>query len=372
MKNFKLTLAGLFGAAVALSATAGNPASKNVIDAAYRPLPADWWNLVKTEPELWNSNFRPYDPQFAEMLWSDSTLVRSVELNATNDLKSVTALAATCDEAGFSLLVYVVEPKLRSALEEGKARPANMLEMYFAPGDSDCGDFEPYYQFLCQSVTPHIWGVFPWLMEDRTFRTIKGHLTVDVRHQPTADVLHARIPWEPLFAKLPWMKGKKDNLYRLSAIRWASTGGQTWGGNVHQMSTAGYLRFPQFTEEQKTAIMKHLLVCGWDRYNEVLGKPRYSFDLLPVNSNTSFVRDEAKWPHTQISLAADRAFREQVMRPMTAERGALGKKIAAFETLPYAEREAFYKEAAPKLFNFEYDLQQAWGKWQEELDFVER
>ena len=59
------------------------------------------------------------------------------------------------------------------------------------------------------------------------------------------------------------------------------------------------------------------------------------------------------------------------MRPMTAERGALGKKIAAFETLPYAEREAFYKEAAPKLFNFEYDLQQAWGKWQEELDFVE-
>ena len=50
MKNFKLTLAGLFGAAVALSAAAGNPASKNVIDAEYRPLPSDWWNLVKTEP----------------------------------------------------------------------------------------------------------------------------------------------------------------------------------------------------------------------------------------------------------------------------------------------------------------------------------
>ena len=60
------------------------------------------------------------------------------------------------------------------------------------------------------------------------------------------------------------------------------------------------------------------------------------------------------------------------MRPMTDERGALGKKIVAFETLPYAEREAFYKKAAPKLFNFEYDLQQAWGKWQEGLDFVER
>ena len=57
MKSFKLTLAGLFGAAVALSAAAGNPASKNVIDAAYRPLPSDWWNLVKTEPEMWNSSF---------------------------------------------------------------------------------------------------------------------------------------------------------------------------------------------------------------------------------------------------------------------------------------------------------------------------
>ena len=57
MKNFKLTLAGLFGAAVALSAAAGNPASKNVIDAAYRPLPSDWWNLVKTEPRCGTRTF---------------------------------------------------------------------------------------------------------------------------------------------------------------------------------------------------------------------------------------------------------------------------------------------------------------------------
>ncbi len=117
--------------------------------------------------------------------------------------------------------------------------------------------------------------------------------------------------------------------------------------------------------------MKHLLVRGWDRFHEVLAMPRHSFDLLPVNSNQSFVRDEAKWPHTQISMAADRAFRDTVMKPLVDARAAYGKKIVDFEKLPYAEREAFYREAAPKLFNVEYDLQQAWGDWQEEKIFVE-
>lgn len=372
MKFRNVILSGAFLLAAVPSVLAANPASKNAIDVPYRPLPADWWNLLKTEPQMWNSNFRPYDPQFAEMLWSDSTLVRSVELNVTEDMNSVTALAATCDEAGFSLLVYVAEPKMQKCMTEGKARPGNMLEIYFQPGDAEGGDFDAYYQFLCQSVTPHIWGVFPWLMEDRTFRTLKGHLTADVHHQTNADVMHVRIPWDPLFDRLPWMYGKKDNIYRLSVIRWAPTGGQTWGGNVHQMSTAGYLRFPQFTEAEKTAIMKNLLVNGWDKFNGVLANPRYSFDLLPVNSNQSFLRDQAKWPHTEISPAADRTFRDTVVRPMADLRAAFGKGIAAFESMPYAEREAFYKEAAPMLFNFEYDIQQAWGRWQDDQVFVEK
>ena len=42
--------------------------------------------------------------------------------------------------------------------------------------------------------------------------------------------------------------------------------------------------------------------------------------------------------------------------------------LSEFDLKPVAE---LRKEAAPKLFNFEYDLQQAWGKWQAELDFVE-
>jgi len=371
MSSFQHILTGiLLGTAALLCA--GNPASKNVIDSEYRSVPANYWELLKNEPGKWNSNFRPYDPQSAEMLWSDSTLVRSVRLDVQEDAKSLTALASFCDESGFSILLYIKDPEIRKNLSEGKPRPANMLEMFFEAGDAEDSSMEPYYMFLCQTTEPNIWGIYPWLMEDSTFRTIKGHLNIDVHHEAEADFMHIRIPWAPLFDRLPWMKGKADNIYRLSVIRWAATGGQTWGGNVHQQSTAGYLRFPQFTEAQKTAIMKHVLICGWDHFNRVLAIPRYSFDLLPVNSNKSFERDEAKYPHTQISMAADRKFRDSVEKTMVEARQAFGRKIADFEAMPYAEREAFYRQAAPMLFNFEYDLQQAWGKYQEDQIFNEK
>ena len=55
---------------------------KNIIDAEYRDLPADYWNLLQREPEKWNFNFRPYDSQFAEILWSDSQLQRNVVVGA--------------------------------------------------------------------------------------------------------------------------------------------------------------------------------------------------------------------------------------------------------------------------------------------------
>lgn len=372
MKMIRTFLTATVFCTAAFLSAAGNPDSKNVIDSEYRAVPANCRELIRQEPGRWNSNFRPYDPQSAEMLWSDSTLIRNVQLDARDDKSMVTALTSFCDDAGFSILIYIADPNIRKNLSEGKARPANMFEIFFEPGDAEDSDMEPYYQFICQTARPYVWGVFPWLMEDRTFRTVKGFLTIDVRHQDNADVMHIRIPWEPLFDRLPFLHGRQENIWRLSVIRWASSGGQTWGGNVHQQSTSGYLRFPQFTEEQKTAVMKHVLVGGWNEFNRILGIPSWSMDLLPVNSCGHFVRDQEKLPHSFLAGAADKKFRDSVMKPMIEERRAFGKKIAEFETLPYAERETFYRTAAPMLYNFEYDLQQAWGKWQEDQIFAEK
>lgn len=372
MKMIRTFLTATVFCTAAFLSAAGNPDSKNVIDSEYRPVPGDYWELIRREPGRWNANFRPYDPQSAEMLWSDSNLIRDVQLDVKDDKRMVTAITSFCDESGFSILIFLADPNIRKNLSEGKARPANMFEIFFEPGDADHSGMEHYYQFICQTVQPYIWGVFPWLMEDRTFRTVKGRLTVDVHHRPDTEVMHIRVPWDPLFDRLPFLRKGAENIWRLSVIRWASTGGQTWGGNVHQQSTAGYLRFPPFTEAQKTAIMKHVLVGGWDAFNGVLAAPRYSMMLLPVNSCGHFERDQDRFPHTFLVPAADKQFRESVMKQMIAERSALGGKIADFETLPYAEREAFYKTAAPMLYNFEYDLQQAWGKWQEDQIFAEK
>ncbi len=369
MKRKISILAGLCVGAAALLSAADNPNGKNYVDVEYRSLPADYWNLLTLEPGKWNSNFRPYDPQSAAMLWSDSTLQRSVALDADESKTALTAILATCDDAGFTILVYAGEPRQQDELSAGNSRPNSMLECFFQPGDADSSDFSHYYHFLCQATAPYVYGVFPWLMEDRTFRTVKGWLTVDSHTTRQGNMLLIRTPWEPLFDRLPFFTDKKDDIWRLSVIRWASTGGQTWGGNVHQQTTAGYLRFPKFTEVQQTAIMKHVLLGGWDRFQNTLSQAKYSLDLLPVNSMKHYVRDLNRLPHTFLAIAEDKEFRDIRMKPMVEERKALGKKIADLETLPFAEQIAFYKKASDMLYNFEYELQSAYGDWQKDQIF---
>ncbi len=364
-----LRAAGALSAAAllvsALPARGADLDRKNSIAAEWRSLPLDYERLLAEEPQKWDFGFRRYNPYSAAMLWSDSTLQRDVVLGGELDGKSPTALYAACDETGFTLLLFAGEPGVTNALHTGKRVPGSSFECFFQPGDAEGCGLSHYYQFMASAYEPTVPGVYPWLMEDRTFRSIEGALQVDARHLANGDVLRVFVPWDPLFDRLPFFGEKPDHIGRLSVIRWAQTGGQTWGGNVHQQSTAGYLVFPDFTEAQQTAIMKRLLLAGWNRYKAACRKPAFDADLLPVNRFPVYVQQMESLPHTFYAPAEDQAFRDAWIRPEIARRDALGPKIADFEAMPFAERLAFYREASGLLFNYHYDLLRAYGEWQE-------
>lgn len=342
---------------------------KNIIDAEYRNLPADYWNLLQREPEKWNFNFRPYDSQFAEILWSDSQLQRNVVLGADLEGKQPSALYVSFNDEGFTLLLFAAEPNTNANLEKGSGRPASIFECFFMPGDADSQKFDHYYQFMCQATKPCIDGVFPWMMEDEFFRTIKGKMTGESHTLANGNIIKVFVPWEPLFDRLPFLGGKRDNIWRLSVIRWASSGGQTWGGTVHQQGKAGYMRFPEFTNEMKTRIMKNLLVRGWDAYKLYLRNEYMQPRILPINATQHYLRDLNRNLHTDIVFAEDIPFFKTVLEPMIAEIDAYGKTIANFEKLSIDEQIKFYQTAAPKLYNTKYIMEKAYGEWQDDQIF---
>lgn len=342
---------------------------KNIIDAEYRNLPADYWNLLQREPEKWNFNFRPYDSQFAEILWSDSQLQRNVVLGADLEGKQPSALYVSFNDEGFTLLLFAAEPNTIESMEKGSGRPASIFECFFMPGDADSQKFDHYYQFMCQATKPCIDGVYPWMMEDEFFRTIKGKMTGESHTLANGNIIKVFVPWDPLFDRLPFLGGKRDNIWRLSVIRWASSGGQTWGGTVHQQGKAGYMRFPEFTNEMKTRIMKNLLVRGWDAYKLYLRNEYMQPRILPINATQHYLRDLNRNPHTDIVFAEDIPFFKTVLEPMIAEIDAYGKTIANFEKLSIDEQIKFYQTAAPKLYNTKYIMEKAYGEWQDDQIF---
>ncbi len=183
---------------------------KNVITAEYRSIPEDYQNLLMRESGKWNFNFRPYDTESAEMLWSDSGLQRNVVLGEELDGKTPTAICVLFDDEGFSLLLFAGESGVKEAFEAGKSRPNSCFECFFQPGDSDSPQFSHYYQFICQATEPRIIGVFPWLMEDKTFRSIESYISISSRILPNGNMLKVTVPWEPLFDRLPFLEKKRE------------------------------------------------------------------------------------------------------------------------------------------------------------------
>ena len=360
--KFTISVCALLLAVSSLRAEAG----KNLLQVQYRDLPEKAEELLQGDPGSWNFNFRPYGSS-AECLWSDPILQRNVVSGEQSD-KRITAINVSCNERGFTLLVFCADPALADALAKTNNLPSPFIELFFTPGDTDTPKIEHYYQMIYEDGELF---EFPWLEQDRHFRPCLPYTTFEKRILSNGFLMRFNFSWEPLFDRLPLEGTKRDNLWRLSVIRWGN-GGQTWGGGVHQASQAGYIRWPKFTQAQKTAVREHLLQRAWTHFRQISSKPAYTSDDgwggIPI-CKAPYRQDELKaTPRSYVNFGEDPVFRP-ILEKLTAERNALGPEIGRFRQMSPAEQVAFYDKASDMLFNFTYDVQAAYAEYEADKVF---
>ena len=347
-----------------LAARTGKNNAKNVYDVRFGTLPENCESLLETDPGSWDSNFRPYGR--TTDLWTDPGALRDVGEGRQVDGKP-TALRVSCDEDGWSFLVYCGEPGETNAIAAGRPPAHPSLELYVCEGDADNSDIAEYWQLYLSSTELR---EFTWAVPSRRWRYIRPYVRYDVREAPNAYVARLSFPWYAFWDRLPVFSEGRNNFWRLGVMRWAA-GGQTWGGIVHEPDRFGYIRWPAFTEEQKGEILARTLRRGWLDFCNLCATLNYDTSVTNAGSwaRASYVRTE---PYARAAIEADGprtwmlAAEDPELRPILAglqsECRALGPKIARFRELPYAEKAAFYREAAPKLFNFRYDVEAAIGR----------
>ena len=354
-------LATLLGSLCLAAASLLADTGKNLLQVKFRDLPDNAESLLKEDPESWNFNFRPYGSS-AGCLWTDPSIQRSVITGGKSE-KRMTAINVTCNERGFSLLVFCSEPALATSFAKTNSIPSPSIEFFFTPGDADTPKIEHYYQMFYGNGTLR---EFPWLERDRHFRPCLPYTTYAEKILPNGFLVRFDFEWDPLFDRLPLDPVKRDNLWRLSVIRWID-GGQTWGGTVHQANQAGYMRWPDFTQEQKTAIREHLLSRAWTHFRQLSSKPAYTsaggWGGIPICKAPYRQNELKETPRSYVNFGEDPDFRP-TLEKLTAERNALGPEISRFREMSPDEQKAFYEKASDMLFNFAYDVQAAYKNYE--------
>jgi len=371
MKNFSsllslvsrpcLLLLAVAGCATAVSTKVADR-GKNVYEVKYAPLPADLAGFVKENPGFFDFGFRPYDQSAAE-LWTDSQLQRDVTGGKAIAGARPTAIAFTADERAFTMLLLCGEPSLTDGYEKSADFPSPRVELYVCPGDADTEKIVHHYHMYYNG---NKLNEYPWLEADREFRTLAPYTTWEEQVLPNGVLLKVSYAWEGMWDYLPFVTStKKDTFWRYSAVRWAPGGGQTWGGRVHAPTSAGYVRFPEFTKEQKQAIMAETLRRGWKKYRQTVTKFNTAVgDGVPypdINTNAYYKEFLVKNPRSFVNYSEDPAFRP-ILAKLHKRCSDLGPGLARFAEMSEDEQLAFYKDASQKLFNFEYDLDEAYAK----------
>ena len=359
-------LAAAFAPIAALSLPAD--LGKNVYDAKFAHLPAKVQDLLVSEPDAWNFNFRTYGSS-SDMLWTDPSVQRSAVSDGAGEQRP-TALHVSADEEGFTVLVLCVEPSLSTFLSSTNGFPSQSLEFFFMPGSAEVHGIAHHYMMFYGDFTLN---EYAWLVPTRDFRYMRPYTKVSETVLKNSVIVRLDFAWEGIFDKLTFLGDEADDaIWRLSMIRWAPGGGQTWGGVVHQQSRAGYIRW-HFTREQKTAIMKSVLDKAWTAFRRATASP----DLLCDKSWAGVNTDRAKYfsammetdPRSFVNYNEDPAFRP-VLESLEAERKALAPAIATFTELPYDEQVAFYEKASRMLFNYRYDVEDAYAALESERAFA--
>lgn len=339
---------------------------KNVADVEFRNLPPDFENLPFRESSKWNFGFRPYGKESADFLWSDPVLIRDVTSGAAADAKRLpTALYVSMNDDEISFMVYGALKDNKERLKKGENDEELYLECFFLPGGADDPQIVNYQHFGVASnfpATPR-WKL-SWMRDDRNVRDYVSSMNIAPRRNANGVVLKFSVPWIKLWDKLPIFSDKENNNHwRLSVIRWGgSAGGESWGGVVHSQTKCGYLRMPDFTEEQASLLMKTTLMKLWGQYQ--VTKKRTDVNPGNVPTSRSYYRDSiAHLPHSWMNINEDMEFVETILKPLIASRDAIGAQIADFDSMTLAEKKAFYLRVAPLLGNFHYDLDEAYGNY---------
>ena len=361
-------LAGCATVGPTAHAPANPDAGKNCYDVRYRELPADVTEEMRDHPEDWNFNFRPYGKQ-ADWLISDPAVQRNVMSGGSSE-RNLTALNVTCDDNGFTVLVFCGEKALKSYLAETNALPSPTLEMFVKTGDADNDDVIVPERMT--SGTMRDTREYPDLMPGRHFRNIRPYMTCEEKVLENAFLCRITYDWAAFHDELPvFAPAGRDNFWRLSVIRWTE-GGQTWGGQVHKGMRAGYIRWPDFTPGQRTAILKRTLLKGWDAFNEAARKPDVIVGPFPNPQIWKVPFRDAEWAvgRTSPNFNDNPLFRSSLEKVIARCR-ELGPRIAAFESMSGAEQESFYRLASDRLFNFRRDVERAYRDYAEDRIFRE-
>ncbi len=338
--------------------------AKNIYDVRFGTIPANYETLLVSDPGSWDSNFRPYGR--TTDLWTDPGAVRDVGEGRAVKGKP-TALRVSCDEDGLTWLVFCAEPGEDGNIAKGNPPSHPSLEMYLCEGDSDNSDITEYWQLYLSRE-----GIreYPWAVPSRRWRPIWGVVRHEVREAPNAYVARISLPWHVFWDRLPVFSEKRDNFWRLSVMRWAA-GGWSWGGIVHEPDRFGYIRWPAFTEAQRGEILDRVLKRGWLDFCNL--SATLDFDTSCTNAaawgRAAYVRtepyaleaDKADGPRTWMLAAEDPELRPALVA-IQKECRDLGPTLAHFRELPWDEQKAFYRKAAPKLFNFRYDVDAAFDR----------
>ena len=338
---------------------------KNCADVVWRTLPADPVEVMRTTD--WNFNFRPYGKSSSEWLVSDPAVQRAAAKGESTDV-NVTGVAVTCDAEGFTVSVLCTDKSIATAYASTNALPSPTLEMFVMPGDGD----------LEKTIEPHNMTAgtmdrmmeYPDIVQDRDFRHVRPFMTCTEDVTTNAFLCRVRYDWEAFRDKLPIFTDRADNFWRLSVIRWTD-GGRTWGGPVHQISQAGYIRWPAFTEAQKTAIESATLRKGWAKFNAFIHTPEISFGngyTDPAGWVIKWKEEERKAGRSYVNENEDPEFRPEMLR-LIGEAKALGPELATFVSRPPAARDAFYLMAQERLFNIGYDVKRAYGRYETDRIF---
>lgn len=355
--NITMKLLAIF--VVACLACPALHAKKNYFRIPFRSAPVSFEELMTAKDIQWNFNFRPYSKESAALLFTDPAFQRDVSSGKNIEGVRPTAMTFMCDSAGFTVFVFAGEPEFAKNLAEGKPLPKCMLEMFFAPGDCDSGKIEHYNQFIIDEPSTNKVNHYPWLVDSRGFEPLEEYLRLETKMLPNGYMLRIFVPWEFTWSRLPFSDGP-NNIWRLSILRFSPGGGQSWGGVVHELSRAGYIAWPEFTNEQKTAIRQNVLMKAWLKYKTVLASvdPAKTPDLKEPYREKSM---SAKRSFNNI--AENRDFTEKHLAPMIAERNSLGEKIATLNKMNQDEQTAFYDEAVAKLMNFDYDIEDSFAAY---------